>query len=86
MASRKTGAFPHPGPAVPIEGETGPAWRLPSGQDLVSFALATGFAAQPLVGESAQLREVLGSGERAPVARKEVLDRPEATHGGRREG
>jgi len=31
----------------------GTIWRLPSGQDLISFAVATGFALQPLLEDQA---------------------------------
>jgi len=52
MATRKlsgeSALRPDPQPAAGPT--TDPAeWRLPSGQDLISFALATGFALQPLL-------------------------------------
>ncbi len=78
MASRKV-----PAPALPQADEPAgvPArtqaatWRLPSGQDLVSFALATGFAAQPLLEEQAAPRDRVLT----------VEDQPQAVNGVRRE-
>ena len=37
-------------------------WRLPSGEDLISFALATGFAAGPLLPEPAEQTVVQPAG------------------------
>ena len=46
-------ARPEPPARIPVGASgrriTGSEWRLPSGQDLISFALATGFAAGPLL-------------------------------------
>ena len=81
MATRKTSVESPPAPCGETESgahdmeET--AWRLPSGQDLISFALATGFAVQPLLdGRAAVDREKETEFDTAEVrrtdARKEV--------------
>ena len=52
MATRKLSGESaiRPAPHQAAEPATDPTeWRLPSGQDLISFALATGFALQPLL-------------------------------------
>ena len=52
MATRKLSAelALRPGQEPAAEAVPDPTeWRLPSGQDLISFALATGFAMQPLL-------------------------------------
>jgi hypothetical protein len=41
-------------------------WRLPSGEDLISFALATGLAAGPLVSAAGEWTP--GSGRRVAVS------------------
>jgi hypothetical protein len=86
MASRKTPVSLEPAEGAGPAGELHAAWRLPSGQDLVSFALATGFAAQPLL-------EKENGDETAPVdstrrgrSPKRIQDRPETPNGVRREG
>lgn len=46
--ARATAESPVPVPEEPPRGVEPDAWRLPSGEDLISFALATGLAASPL--------------------------------------
>jgi hypothetical protein len=51
MGSRKTAPGTTTDAAQPAPGESGQDWRLPSGEDLISFAMSTGFTVRPLLAE-----------------------------------
>jgi hypothetical protein len=55
MGSRKTAPGTTTDPAQPAPGEVSQDWRLPSGQDLISFAMSTGFTVRPLLAEEADV-------------------------------
>ena len=48
MGSRKTPPGTVAEPATPATPEACQEWRLPSGEDLISFAMSTGFTVHPL--------------------------------------
>lgn len=55
MGSRKTAPGTTTDPAQPVPGESGQEWRLPSGEDLISFAMSTGFTVRPLLADESDV-------------------------------
>jgi hypothetical protein len=67
MGSRRTAPDTTTDPAQPAPGDVGQDWRLPSGQDLISFAMSTGFTVRPLLAEEP---DVASEGEKAGQSAK----------------
>ncbi len=53
MANRKSAPGTHPAPAISRYAAAVPEWDLPSGEDLIAFALSTGFTMRPMLDSDA---------------------------------
>jgi hypothetical protein len=71
MTAESANCRPVPGPADTSSPVAQSEWRLPSGEDLISFALAAGMAASPLLGSEEKAIETAEtvSGARATRTR-----------------